>query len=50
MTGDRISRLKEEPMLEPFVIGPFRFAIEVARTAENSRHVSSEPKRCVSGK
>jgi len=34
---------------EPLVVVPFHFAIEIAKAAENSRHVSSEPKRCVSG-
>jgi hypothetical protein len=35
---------------EPLVVIPLNLAIEIAKAAENSRHVSSEPERCVSGK
>jgi Holliday junction resolvase len=35
---------------EPLVIVPFHLAVEIAKAAENSRHVSSEPERCVSSK
>jgi hypothetical protein len=34
---------------EPLVVIPLHLAIEIAKAAENSRHVSSEPKRCVFG-
>ena len=34
---------------EPLVVIPLHLAIEIAKAAENSRHVSSEPERCVSG-
>jgi hypothetical protein len=47
--GDHDFLIVRADRSEPLVVVPFHLAVEIARAAENSRHVSSEPKRCVSG-
>jgi Holliday junction resolvase len=48
--GDHDFLIVRADRSEPLIVIRLNFAIEIARAAENSRHVSSEPKRCVSGK
>jgi hypothetical protein len=46
--GDHDFLIVRANRAEPLVVVPFHLAVEIAKAAENSRHVSSEPKRCVS--
>jgi Holliday junction resolvase len=48
--GDHDFLIVRADRSEPLVVIPLNLAVEIAKVAENSRHVSSEPERCVYGK
>src|SRR6516162_5310081 len=45
--GDHDFLIVRADRSEPLIVIPLNLAVEIAKVAENSRHVSSEPERCV---